>query len=335
MVDDNILLTVFIPVQNESEYIYRTLAQLRDQSLPFDKYEVIVCDGCSEDNTVDVVNSFIEENLNFNLKCLHNEKRLSSSARNIAVKSGSGIYFLLIDGHVFIDDTDLLKKYLKYAKDNNAVCLGRPQPLNPPDISPFQEAVALARQSLLAHSSESYIYSNYHGWTSPISIAVMYHISIFDNIGYFDESFDAAEDFEFNYRIEKSEIKCFTSPALKIYYYPRDSYRTLFKQLLRYGYGRAIFLYKHPNRLTINMLIPTLFVLTLITILILGLTFSVYFLYMFAGITILYFLVLIAESFHMNLKHKKRYFFQLPFIILTIHFGIGIGLLKGALNRFI
>jgi succinoglycan biosynthesis protein ExoA len=178
----------------------------------------------------------------------------------------------------------------------------------------------------LAHSSESYIYSDYEGWVSPISVAVVYHKSVFEDAGCFDEKFDAAEDLEFNYRLEKAGYKCFLSPKLKVYYYPRESIKSLFKQTQRYGLGRAAFILKHPERFTLNMIVPAVFVLALIGLPIVSLfigTASIFILFLLA-----YFTILSLESVRINRAHGTKYLILIPMIIATIHMGMGSGFLK-------
>ncbi len=174
-----IRLTVILPVRNEEAYIESTLSQLARQNYPMDQLEVIVVDGESTDRTREIVTGFAKSHAGVDIRLLPNPARLSSAARNIGVANGSGEYFLVIDGHVHIPSADLLADAALLAIEKGALCLGRPQPLDPPGLSKFESAVAVARNSPLAHSGESYIYSEFEGWVSPISVGVMYHRSIF------------------------------------------------------------------------------------------------------------------------------------------------------------
>ncbi len=321
-------ITVMIPVRNEAKDITRLLRQLYDQDYPRDRMEVIVCDANSSDGTKECITGFKEAHSDMNLLLLNNPHLLSSAGRNLAIRNGHGEYFLLIDGHCHIPNQSLIKNAVTIALENHALVLGRPQPLDPPGITLFQQAVALARTSRLAHSQESMIYSTYEGWCSPISIGVMYHRSLFDQVGYFDEQFDAAEDLEFNYRLEKAGIRCYTSPKLAVYYYPRKNLINLFWQLYRYGYGRAHFIVKYPERATLETFIPTVFVLFNLILLVLS-----PFRHFFKKVWILSFFTystaLAANSIQINLKNKKKYYIKIPFIVATIHIGLGTGFLAG------
>jgi glycosyltransferase involved in cell wall biosynthesis len=317
-----------IPVRNEANGITRLLSELYDQDYPRDQMEVIVCDANSSDATLKCITSFKEAHSDMNLRILNNPRLLSSAGRNLAIRNGRGEYFLLIDGHCHIPSRSLIKNAATIALENQAHVVGRPQPLNPPGITSFQQAVALARTSRLAHSQESMIYSTYEGWCSPISIGVMYHKSLFDQVGYFDEQFDAAEDLEFNYRLEKAGIRCYTSPKLAVYYYPRKDFINLFRQLYRYGYGRAHFILKYPERATLETYVPAAFVLFHFIMFVLS-PFKHLFARAWLLSSFIYSSALVADSIKINLKNRKHFYIKMPFIVATIHIGLGTGFLMG------
>ena len=326
-----LLLSIIVPIRNEAHFIHQTLTQIKEQDFPKDCFEVLVVNGQSEDNTEAIIKEFIAQNPEMQIRLLQNRKRLSSAARNIAVRKAKGEYILIIDGHVHLPGSDLLKNYMAAAVKHNARVIGRPQPLDPPDTNYFQRVVALARCSFLAHSKESFIYSNFEGFTSPISIGVMYHRSIFNEIGYFDESFDAAEDLEFNYRLEKAGYQCFTSPDLAVKYYPRSNFITLFHQLRRYGIGRAYFIYKHPDRFTIETLLPAFLFMIMLLIPVALLTPS--FIKNTWIITVACYLIAVGvESLRMLKKNRLSTVLLVPPIILTIHSGLGLGLIMGLIK---
>jgi len=322
-----------IPARNEEKYIFSTIGSLCEQDYPSDKFEIIVVDGMSDDNTLSEVQRAIDKHKKHSIKYFKNEDMLSSFARNIAVENANGEFVLLLDAHVYLPSKLLLSDSIQLAKDNQAMVLARSQPLDPPEISDFQILIALARDSKIAHSGESYIYSDYEGWVSPISAAVMYHRDIFKKIGMFDTNFDAAEDYEFNYRIERAGINCFISPKLKVRYYPRDSLKMLFKQMGRYGYGRALFVQKYPERFTIETIIPASFVIfmalgpiVLISNNLLALAWGFIF--------FLYGVILLLASIRIPKKRKIIDTSSLMAIFFTVHLGMGTGFLKGIFSGF-
>jgi GT2 family glycosyltransferase len=283
-----------------------------------------------------------------NVRLLDNHGLLPSSGRNVGFKNGRGDIFLVIDGHSHIPDKNLLRNIVRCFEKSEAHCLGRPQPLDPPGINDFQKAVSLARASKVGHSGSSFIYSDYEGYISPVSNGAIYKKEIFEKVGYVDENFDACEDVEFNYRIEKAGFKAYMSPLLAVKYYPRDSLKGLFRQMKRYGMGRFKFINKHPEAVDINTLIPSIFVFGLVALIALGLYSVVSFLFSLsksafvdaaAGFLALvygvYVILVLGESLRVGLKEGLRFFKYLPPIFFTIHFGLGFGFLEEMLRVFL
>lgn len=323
-------ITVVVPVRNEARFIEDTLGQLLSQYYATDSYEIIVADGMSDDGTREIVLNLAQNHPQIHL--LDNPRRLSSAGRNVGFKNGHGDYFLVVDGHCYIPDKQLFKNVVDCFEKSGADCLGRPQPLDPPGLSDFQKAVALARASRLGHGGDSLIFGEYEGFASPVSNGAAYKREIFDNVGYVDESFDAAEDVEFNYRVEQAGLSCFTSPILTIRYYPRENLQCLFKQMVRYGRGRRKFTKKHRETLTLNQLIPAVFViglsiflLTLILFAVTDITFPL----LFAAVPFAcYAVLLFYELFKVLLREGWQRAFQVPVIIFVIHFALGYGFLR-------
>lgn len=324
-------ITVVVPVRNEASFITKTLGQLVSQEYPQDRYEIIVADGMSDDGTRDLVLTMAAQHPQIRL--LDNLKRLSGAGRNVGFQNGRGDYFLVIDGHCFIPGKHLLQSVADCFRESGADCLGRPQPLDPPGLTPFQQAVALVRASRLGHGGDSLIYGDYEGYASPVSNGAAYSREVFDRVGYVDESFDAAEDVEFNYRIEKADLRSFTSPRLTVRYYPRSTLPSLFRQMIRYGRGRYRFLMKHREALTVNQLIPSAFVIGLLVVSGLGVaaaagsSFVMNLLFLAAGLLYaLYAMIILWESSRLAARVNGT-FSYLPLIFAAVHVGIGSGFL--------
>jgi cellulose synthase/poly-beta-1,6-N-acetylglucosamine synthase-like glycosyltransferase len=319
-----------MPVRNESRFIGDTLSQLINQDYPTDAYEIIVTDGMSDDGTRNIVLDLALKHQQVRL--LDNHKRLSSAGRNAGFKTGHGDYFLVVDGHCYIPDNQLFKNVVDCFEKSGADCLGRPQPLDPPGLTDFQKSVALARASKLGHGGDSLIFGEYEGFASPVSNGAAYARHVFEKVGYVDENFDAAEDVEFNCRVEQAGLKCYTSPKLTIRYYPRENLQGLFRQMQRYGKGRRKFTRKHPQALTINQLIPAGFVVglgglffSLLLFILSGFKTPLIFMAIPYGI---YLFLILAETARIAFRRGLRSAIPIPAIIFVIHFALGYGFLK-------
>lgn len=326
-------ITIVMPVRNEARFIAATIDQLLAQQYPPDRYEIMVVDGMSDDGTREIVRELALQYSQVRL--VDNPQRRSSAGRNVGFRGGRGDYFLVIDGHCYIPDNQLLQNVVDCFEKSGADCLGRPQPLDPPGLTAFQQAVSLARGSRLGHGGDSLIFGDFEGFASPVSNGAAYRRQLFDTVGYVDETFDAAEDVEFNYRVEQAGLTCYTSPKLAVRYYPRENLSGLFRQMIRYGKGRWKFTRKHREALTVNQMVPAAFVAGL------GFLFCSLWVYLFAGYPLqlmimsvpylLYVLLLCANSFKIMLKHGVTTAVPIAVIIFTVHFGLGCGFLNEAL----
>src|SRR5207302_8234986 len=119
---------------------------------------------------------------------------------------------VIVDGHCTLPDRSYLRYLSEAFEVSGADSLGRPQPLDAPNPTPFQEAVSAARASRLGHNPDSDIFSDEAKFVPPQSTAVAYSRSVFHRIGLFDQSFDACEDVEFNQRVHIAELTCYFTP---------------------------------------------------------------------------------------------------------------------------
>jgi succinoglycan biosynthesis protein ExoA len=327
-----IYTSVIIPVRNEEKFIAETLLALANQDYPHDRVEILVIDGMSTDNTREEIVNFMQNHPDITVRLLENPGLLSSRARNIGVKEAKGSLIAVIDAHVYIPDEKLLKSMEKLREKTGAKCLSRPAPLTVPDIKNNSTAywIALARKSWLGHSQSTYIYSDYEGFVDPVSSGFAYAREVFKQVGYFDESFDAAEDVEFHHRLKKAGILAYTSPRFLIYSYPRESLTELFKQQTRYGEGRARFITKHNSGISIETFIPAgifLFFISLPIIIMLGFSSIIINLYMFLALCYLSILLITGLRIAFNEKKPAGALFIAAAIWVT-HMGLGWGFLK-------
>jgi len=320
-------ISVIIPVRNEEKFIGQTLQYLVQQDYPREKVEIIVVDGRSDDSTRRVVEVIATRDARVIL--LGNPKRISSAARNIGIKAARGDIITFIDGHVYIDSDQLLMNTAILMNERKVSVLSRPQFLDTPDNGFFQKAVALARKSAFGHGLDSTIYLEEGKMVDPTSSGASYKREVFEKAGYFDESFDAAEDVEFNYRVSQAGFESFSSPKLAVYYYPRNNLRSLFRQMTRYGIGRFRFLRKHGQGISSGALILAVFYLGLILLVLLSILSDR--LLPVAGIFLaLYVAANLISSLIAALKRGMRYLLVLPVIYLTIHFGLAWGFINEA-----
>jgi succinoglycan biosynthesis protein ExoA len=318
-------VSVIVPVRNESRSIEHTLRLLLTQDFPRESFEVIVADGVSTDDTVPIVRRLQGEYPN--LKLVLNPQRLSSAGRNTAIRHATKDVVVVVDGHCHVPHRDYLKNLSAAFEVSGADCLGRPQPLDVENPTPFQRAVGAARSSRLGHNPDSDIYSNEAKFVPPQSTAVAYARTVFAKIGLFDQEFDACEDVEFNERVHAAGLTCYFTPAVKIVYEPRASFRALFYQLGRYGGGRAKLAFKHPHSLSIPALVPPVWAVWALVGGLLGLVVP-YVGWLWLASLALYATVLLGAGVALGRGKPVAVAARIPVVFVAIHFGFAWGFWK-------
>ena len=114
--DTNLLKFTFsLPTFNASKYLKRCLKSIKDQNYPTTLVEIIVPDGGSSDNTIEIATSF-------GAQIFNNDKKLADYGAKISANNGTGDLFV-----VFAADNELVSNdWMK--KANNVF-------LNHPDVS--------------------------------------------------------------------------------------------------------------------------------------------------------------------------------------------------------
>jgi glycosyltransferase involved in cell wall biosynthesis len=88
-------ISVIVPTYNEEETIGKCLEALRNQT--FRDYEIVVVDGHSKDNTVEVAKKYAD-------KILLDEGKGAGAARNLAVKAVNSEIVAFVDGDTIVPE---------------------------------------------------------------------------------------------------------------------------------------------------------------------------------------------------------------------------------------
>lgn len=99
--------SIVIPTLNEERYIPKLLKCLIAQT--FKDFEVIICDGASEDKTIEVVEKFADRLSK--LTVLQNKRRNVAYQRNEGAREAKGVYLQFMDADVAFKKDYLEKLY--------------------------------------------------------------------------------------------------------------------------------------------------------------------------------------------------------------------------------
>ncbi|MCD6318889.1 glycosyltransferase [Candidatus Aerophobetes bacterium] len=215
------MISVIILTKNEEKNIGKCLEYLYNQT--YKDFEVIVVDANSTDRTVEIAKSY-------GAKVIKEKKKGGFGyARNLGVKHAKGDLIVFLDADVFLIDTETLKKsyesLVNYKVDGVWGKLLFPNtPLGTYLSRPYEVPLTITQN---------------WGYRPPRTTSyLMLKKDVFDDVGYFDETFDiGCEDQEFFYRLYKYRKKLLYNPDIKIFHNIPRSIEIHEKKAYRDGIG--------------------------------------------------------------------------------------------------
>jgi len=117
-------VSILVPTYNESQVIRKRIENLIDLNYPKDKYEIIVVDSGSTDDTSKIVKEFSERNKNPLVKFVEEgERRGKASAINFGKRFAKGEIILVTDANS-IFDKNVLREIMPHFKDPKVGAVG-------------------------------------------------------------------------------------------------------------------------------------------------------------------------------------------------------------------
>lgn len=319
------IVSIIIPCRNEKDFIGRCLDSVVANDYPEDKLEVLIVDGMSEDGTRKIVKEYNRRFLFINL--LDNCKKTTSSALNRGIKVAKGEIVMIMGAHSIYKE-DYISQCVNHLITGDADNIGGICKILPQNNSLIAESIAYALSSSFGAGNAYYRVGSEETRYVDTVFGGCYKKKIFDVIGCFDEDLLRTQDSELNARLIKNGGKILLVPTIVSCYYARKSLSELLKMNLQYGYSKPLAVKKIGKVYTSRQLVPPVFVASLVISLILSIFSSVCF-WLFLFISVSYIIANLVFSLKISLKRGLKYFFVLPVVFATVHFGWGIGYLKG------
>jgi glycosyltransferase involved in cell wall biosynthesis len=314
------LVSVIIPALNEEGYIANCISSLLASDFPLEKLEILVVDGGSGDNTVDIVNQ-----LNcscYRIRVLHNPGKIVSSAMNIGASQAAGEILIRIDAHA-IYHVDYLKRSVTMLMETGAAGVGGV--ISPKGEGIVGEAIATTVSLPIGTGGAAWRSGKSPGWVDTIWCGCFWKED-FVAAGGFNEAWEVNQDAEFNARLKTKIGGLYFDPGIRATYFVRNSIRALIRQYYRYGVWRAKTIRKYPRRLRIRQVIPVIFVASFTVCL--ALINSVP--WLFWGLMFVYLLSMVIPVF--SIKPVRSSAVLVPFIAFCIHFSWGTGFIMNLLS---
>ena len=115
--NENIKVSVIIPVHNSAQYLTKCIESMLNQTLK--EIEIICVDDGSTDESLAIIKNY--KKLDSRIKILTQENKYAGVARNNGMEIAKGEYLFFLDSDDFSSDTLLEKVYFK-GKDNRYLC---------------------------------------------------------------------------------------------------------------------------------------------------------------------------------------------------------------------
>ncbi|OYD98950.1 glycosyl transferase [Nostoc sp. 'Peltigera membranacea cyanobiont' 213] len=280
-------VTIGIPTYNEVNYIENLVLGFLETSYP-NLIEILVADGGSNDGTQEIVKKLSDKNAR--VKLIHNPEKVQSAGLNLILSESIGDVFIRIDAHSDYAP-DYIEKCVDALQESKASNVGGAQRFVAQ--TSFQAGVALASKSFLGNGGAKYRNPNYTGYAETVYLGCFWKKSLLDIQGY-NVKASHNEDAELNLRLKKifditqisnqdaelnqrlmavNKQAIYIDSKIRVWYYPRKNWKSLFIQYFQYGRGRYLTSKKHNIKSQIRGLLPFVFISTVILLLIIDFLF--------------------------------------------------------------
>ena len=324
--------SIIIPVLNEERFIEECIESVVSNTDDIEKMEIIIIDGGSEDNTLEIVKKISSKYQNVIL--LHNPKKITPISLNLAIKESSGEFIVRLDAHALYSK-NYVNKCIQVLEnsDENIGNVGGFIETKSTNSSVFSRAVSLCLSSIFGVGISKFRISKptKREFVDTVPFGC-FRRSLFDELGLFNEEEPRNEDLEFNQRILRADKKIILDPDIHSTYFSRSTLNKLFSQQFDNG---KIVTNKFRGKESFHKLrhfVPLLFFTYLLSIPFFSLFESLYLteanLYLYPGF--LYLILNISFSIFIALKNKDILLFpSLMFVFFVIHFSYGLGSIFG------
>ena len=325
----NPLISVIIPTRNEAGIIEETLNCLLNQDFDRNKYEIIVVDGMSEDDTQNIVKKICINDSRVRL--LENQYRSTPFAMNIGLKEAKGEFITKSDAHTYYPSNYLSECFKNFKIENIIWAVGGVAYATSKKNTLSSNAIALSLHSKLSSGKKGFRTKINKPILSDAAFGTMYSKKIFERIGTFNEKLKRSQDMEMNIRILNAGGKILLLPLI-LKYYPKNTLSAFFKHNITDGIWAILPLKYSHFKLRFRHFIPGIFIASILIAIILT-YFNLIFLYILVLMLSIYLLILFIESIKIGLKNES--ILLIPFLFLaflTRHFGYGIGSIIGVIK---
>ena len=228
-------VSIIIPVRNVEKIIGRCLESLKGLGYPKEKYEVIISDSNSLDNTQLVVKKY-------GAIYISTPKKTICAGRDEGFKIARGEIVAFSDADCVMDE-NWLKNSLKYFKEPAVAGVGGIN-ITPAEETAFGKALSFVLNQAIFSAGSIYgrILKEVKEVKSIPGCNAIYRKKVLDKVLPMalplQESLVTAEDYLMNQKIRQLGFKLLYTPDTIVWHHRRLSLKKFFKQMYNYAIGR-------------------------------------------------------------------------------------------------
>lgn len=252
-------VSVVIPVYNEEKYIEKCIESLLCQTFPKSDMEWIFVDGCSKDQTKEILLRYQKQWPEL-IKILLNPNRTVPYAMNIGIGESVGTYIIRLDAHAEYPET-YIEKCVHYLNTTDADNVGGLAETK--GNSEMGKIISLMLSSKFGVGNSQFRINGKSGFVDTVPFGA-FRRTVFKKLGGYDKRLTRNQDNEMNYRIRKNGGKIYLAEDIHFAYYARDTIKGILKMAFQNGKWNVITSRLCPGTMGIRHFIPMAFVVSLL-----------------------------------------------------------------------
>ncbi|MEQ8842657.1 MAG: glycosyltransferase family 2 protein [Acidimicrobiales bacterium] len=236
------IVTIALPMLNESRYIMACLDSFAAQDYPLELLDVMVIDGGSDDGCRLVVQAYAD--VNPWVRIVDNPEGTASAAFNLGMNEARGEVVCLFSSHGVADPSYVSRSVAALHRSGAAGVGGS---YRHEGLDAASNAIGQAMVSRVGMASP-HRFADEARDVDTISHP-MYWRDAMLAVGGFDTALLRNSDYEFNYRMRAAGHRLHFDPEIGSVYRPRPNLNSLFRQFWYYGKWKAMVAEQHPASL--------------------------------------------------------------------------------------
>jgi glycosyltransferase involved in cell wall biosynthesis len=233
--------SVVVPCYNNASVLAKGLPSLARQTIPSDRFEVVIVDDGSTDGTEDLIASLA---LPESFRYVRQNNQGAAVARNCGASQVRGDILLFLDSDV-IPDTTLLEEHLKsHRTHDRALVVGRTRALEAKNFDLFYKVLG---NEIFAHDEGNE--EKQLTFQEVLSRNLSLQRESFLKIGGFDEDFPRSgfEDIEFAYRATRRGFSVVYNPKAAGVHHHTGTLAEVGHHIYHYQASAVLLIKKHPE----------------------------------------------------------------------------------------